>query len=169
MRYPAVISKSGGSFLVEFPGLEGCLTEGNTFEDAVTNAEAALNGWLESNYERNLKVNDPERCLKLSKKKARGHKIEMIPVALVLSLAYQMRFSRKEDGNRSLQNLANLMQVSQQMYSKIFENPKANPTLETIEEGFRKLGYFLEINVIPKTREKQKIKIHNFLLNKKQT
>jgi len=30
----------------------------------------------------------------------------------------------------------------------VFENPKANPTLETIEKGLNELGYVLEINVV---------------------
>lgn len=60
-----------------------------------------------------------------------------------------MRFVRKNAGNKSLQEFARLMNLSQQNYSKIFENPKANPTLETIEKGLKELGFFLELNVIP--------------------
>ena len=42
------------------------------------------------------------------------------------------------------------MNVSQQNYSKVFENPKANPTLDTIEKGLNELGYVLELNIVPK-------------------
>lgn len=172
MQYPAIISKFEGSFLVEFPGLEGCLTEGESYDEALYNAKEVLNGWLESNYERNLTVKDPEDCFKLAVKILKKEILAKIPVNPVLALAYQMRFSRKNDGNRSLQELADLMKMSQQNYSKVFENPKANPTLSTIAKGLDELGYFLELNIVPKKETmpagksksafKQKVKIQNF-------
>lgn len=174
MKYPAIISHEEETFLVEFPGLQGCLTEGATFGEAILNAREALNAWLESNYERNLNVKDPEVCLKLARKNFKKGILAKIPVNSVLALAYQMRFSRKNDGNKSLQDLAELMNISQQNYSKVFENPRANPTVETIEKYLNELGYFLEINLIPKSESitskklkrlfKEKIKIQNFNL-----
>jgi transcriptional regulator with XRE-family HTH domain len=108
----------------------------------------------------------------LAIKKIKKETLATIPVNSVLALAYQMRFARKNAGNKSLQELADLMNMSQQNYSKVFENPRANPTLETIEKGLNELGYFLELNIIPKsealsskkTKElsRQKIKINNF-------
>lgn len=176
MKYPAIISKKGNSYLVEFPGLDGCLTEGSNFIEAIENAKEALDGWLESNYTRNLQVREPEDCLKLAnKQKRRGAILATIPMSSVLALAYLMRLSRKKDGNKSLQDLADLMKVSQQNYSKVFENPKANPSLDTIEKGLDELGYFLEISIVPKNESvkykkvakifKQKIKIQNFDLS----
>ncbi|MEK6627460.1 MAG: type II toxin-antitoxin system HicB family antitoxin [Bdellovibrionota bacterium] len=172
MKYPAIVSQSGGSFLVEFPGLTGCVTEGVSLNEALTNAKEALNGWLESNYDRNLTVKMPEECLRLVGKSLKKNMLTKIPVNSILALAYQMRFSRKNDGNKSLQELADLMNVSQQNYSKVFENPKANPTLATIEKGLSELGYFLELNIRPKSETiaskknkhsaKLKINIQNF-------
>lgn len=172
MKYPAIISKLEGSFLVEFPGLDGCLTEGDSLDAALVNAKEALNGWLESNYVRKLTVKEPEDCLKLAVKNLKKNTLAKISVNSALALAYQMRFSRRNDGNKSLQDLADLMNISQQNYSKVFENPKANPTLETIEKGLSELGYFLELNIVPKSEAitskknkdttRQKIKILNF-------
>ena len=179
MKYPAIISKDGGSYLVEFPGLEGCLTEGSSLLEAVENAKEALDGWLESNYTRNIKVKEPDECLKLAlkKKKNKSDELVTIPMSSVLALAYLMRFSRKNDGNKSLEEYAELMNVSQQNYSKVFENPKANPTIETIERGLNELGYVLEINIVSKSKSmdsekvgralKPKAKIQNFDLSEK--
>lgn len=178
MKYPALITKDGSSYLVEFPGLDGCLTEGSNLIEAVENAKEALDGWLESNYTRNIKVKEPHECLKLAKKqKQKGDELVTIPTSSVIALAYLMRFSRKKDGNKSLEEYADLMNFSQQNYSKVFENPKANPTLDTIEKGLNELGYVLEINVIPKSESiesekvgralKSKAKIQNFDLSEK--
>lgn len=37
-----------GGYTVEFPQLPGCVSEGDTFEEAMTNAREALSGWLET-------------------------------------------------------------------------------------------------------------------------
>jgi len=51
--YFAVITQEEGGdrFEVEFPGLAGCVTFGDTFADAVDMAQDALEGWLEVSAE----------------------------------------------------------------------------------------------------------------------
>lgn len=167
MKYPAIVTKADGSYLVEFPGLEGCLTEGKSLAEAILNGKEALDGWLESNYGRNLAVKKPEECLKLANKLLSSKQtLVNVPVSAVLTLAYQMRFSRLSDGRKSLQEVAGLMHMTQQNYSKVFENPRANPTLETIEKGLNELGYFLEINILPQNG-KPKVRIQNHSLSEK--
>ena len=46
--YPAIFHKEGGGYWVEFPDLPGCLSEGNSAEDALLMAGDALYGWLSS-------------------------------------------------------------------------------------------------------------------------
>lgn len=45
--YPAIFHEENGSYWVEFPGLEGCLTQGETFEEAYKMATEALGLYLE--------------------------------------------------------------------------------------------------------------------------
>ena len=46
MRYFAKITKqSEGGYLVVFPELSGCVTEGETLKEAQANAQELLNGW----------------------------------------------------------------------------------------------------------------------------
>ena len=40
--YPAIISKEGDGYLVDFPDFESCYTDGDTWEEAIENAEDAL-------------------------------------------------------------------------------------------------------------------------------
>jgi predicted RNase H-like HicB family nuclease len=46
MVYPAIFTEEEGSYIVEFPDLEGCQSFGRTIEEAVEYAEEALTGYL---------------------------------------------------------------------------------------------------------------------------
>ncbi len=46
--YPAVFHKDENSYWVEFPDLEGCLTEGDTLEEAFAMAKDALGTYLDT-------------------------------------------------------------------------------------------------------------------------
>ena len=46
--YPAIFHDEDNSFWVEFPGLPGCVTQGETFEDAYNMATEALGLYLET-------------------------------------------------------------------------------------------------------------------------
>ena len=45
--YPAIFHDGDGSYWVEFPGLEGCVTQGETFDEAYAMATEALGLYLE--------------------------------------------------------------------------------------------------------------------------
>lgn len=54
-----------GGYVVEVPALEGCVTEGNTFEEAERNAREAISVYLESLRARKTHIpNDRETVLK---------------------------------------------------------------------------------------------------------
>ena len=61
--YPAKISysKDDKSYLVEFPDLEGCLTEGSSLDEALINAKEALTGYLASVFERGYVIPIPSK------------------------------------------------------------------------------------------------------------
>ena len=46
--YSLTIERHEGGYLAYFPALPGCNTWGRTYEEAVTNAEEALIGYLET-------------------------------------------------------------------------------------------------------------------------
>ncbi len=48
--YPAIFHEEDG-YWVEFPDLHGCVTEGNTIEEAMSMAQEALGLWLVSQME----------------------------------------------------------------------------------------------------------------------
>ena len=50
MRYELIIhwSKEDQAFLVEVPGLPGCMSDGATYEEAAANAQSVTAEWIET-------------------------------------------------------------------------------------------------------------------------
>jgi predicted RNase H-like HicB family nuclease len=66
MRYELIIywSKDDSSFVVEVPELPGCMADGQTYAEAVANAEEIIDEWIET--ARNLGRPIPEPRGKLA-------------------------------------------------------------------------------------------------------
>ena len=89
MRYFAKIVKDAeGYYQVSFPELDGCLTYGDTLEDALANAAEALDGWLEVHFNRTQHVPSP--------KLRRGKHYHAVRVNPQIALAVALRTSRRE-------------------------------------------------------------------------
>lgn len=59
-RMEIVADRDEGGFVVSFPDLPGCMTCGNTIEDAVANAEDAKRAWLEAALEDGIEIQEPD-------------------------------------------------------------------------------------------------------------
>jgi antitoxin HicB len=46
----------GGGYLIQFPDLQGCISDGQTPEEALKNGQEALQGWLETRQEQGLPI-----------------------------------------------------------------------------------------------------------------
>jgi antitoxin HicB len=127
ISYPAKITyiKSDRSYLVEFPDLPGCLTEGGTLEQARANAREALSGYLASIFERNFKI--PKAS------SPRGKGVYMIEPELEIAVPIFLR--RMREINRLTQeDVARELGISYQTYQRL-ENPsKSNPTIKTLDK-----------------------------------
>jgi predicted RNase H-like HicB family nuclease len=65
--YPAIFHKDeDGTFWVEFPDLPGCLTDGETIEKAIANAEEVLGVYIVTRMEENLEVTSPSNIEELN-------------------------------------------------------------------------------------------------------
>lgn len=127
IAYPANIqySKDDNCFLVEFPDLPGCLTYGDTLEEAKENAREALSGYLESVDLRKMEMPRPSEM--------KGKNVHYIHPERPVAFAVWLKLKRAEKG-LSQKKTAELLQINFQSYQK-YENPrKANPTLKTIEK-----------------------------------
>lgn len=52
LDYPFTIrplsEEDGGGYLIEFPDLPGCMSDGDSIEEAVANGADAMHGWIEA-------------------------------------------------------------------------------------------------------------------------
>lgn len=135
MHYYAKISKKEGTYLVSFPELTNINTYGDTLTEALQNAGDALNGSLESDFERGFSLPAP--------KEHNGRGFYKIPVLPHLEIAYSLRKLRT---GKSQGEIAHALGISYQAYQKL-ENPrKCNPTIKTLERIGTVLGRKLEVS-----------------------
>ena len=59
-RMEIVPDTEEGGYAVSFPELPGCITCGDTLEQAIRNAEDAKQAWLEAALEEGLEIAEPE-------------------------------------------------------------------------------------------------------------
>lgn len=126
LYYPARIKyvSEDKAYLVEFPDLPGCLTEGNTLEEAKHNAKEALTGYLASIFERNLKIPEPSN--------PRGKSIHFIEPEPEVSIPVLLRKLREEK-KLTQGDIAKVLGISYQAYQRLEKPGKSNPTLKTLE------------------------------------
>lgn len=63
LKYPYEITtlseEDGGGFLVTYPDLPGCISDGETIEEAIAMGEDAKKSWIETRLEKGLEVPEP--------------------------------------------------------------------------------------------------------------
>ena len=137
LKYPAHILKENDAYLVSFPDLENVITYGASIGEALANAEEALNGCLESDFERNFAIPDPSA--------SDSPEVHQIPVSPHIAVAIILRKLRAD---RSQIDIARQLHISYQVYQRL-ENPrKANPTIKTLEKVARVFEKRVELGFV---------------------
>ncbi|MGA2507478.1 MAG: type II toxin-antitoxin system HicB family antitoxin [Chitinispirillaceae bacterium] len=135
MHYYAKIVKKEGAYLVSFPEIATINTYGDTLSEAIRNAGEALNGSLESDFERGFSLPEP--------REHKGSGYYQVIVLPHLEIAYMLRKMRT---GKSQVQIAHSLGISYQAYQKL-ENPrKCNPTIKTLEKIGIALGRKLEVS-----------------------
>lgn len=134
MYYYALIDKEGDDFIVSFPQFEQINTYGRTMEEAIKNAEEALNGSIESDFERGFEIKDPQEYI--------GKNYHKIYIKPHIEIALRLRKIRDK---KSQIELAKELGISYQSYQRL-ENPRrCNPTVKTLEKIAKIFNKELEI------------------------
>lgn len=135
LTYSARIVKEDGVYLVSFPEFPNVHTYGETLDEAVSNASEALNGAIESDFDRGFDLPQP--------KKHAGKAYHDITVLPHIEIAWRLRKLRKGCPQTEI---ARRLSVSYQAYQKL-ENPrKCNPTVKTLEKIGKAFGKKLRID-----------------------
>ena len=65
LEYPSNISilsaEEGGGYLIEFPDLPGCISDGDTIDEAIANGRDAIFCWIETAKQHGDKI--PQTCI----------------------------------------------------------------------------------------------------------
>lgn len=101
--------KEEGGFVVSYPDLPGCITCGETIENAVANAMDAKKAWLKAALEDGIKINEPDNLETYS-----GQFKLRIPRSLHRSLAEHS----KKEGVSMNQYCVYLLSKNDAAYSK---------------------------------------------------
>jgi antitoxin HicB len=137
--YARITREAAGGFLVQFPDLPGCLTEGGTIEEALANAAEALSGWLFVAVKENQDVPAPSVH--------HGRTYHRVEPDMDVTVPLLILWTRKKKGLTQNQ-MAEALGVSQQAYRKLEIPGKSNPRLKTLSRLCGTLGLELQLRPV---------------------
>ena len=127
LAYPALFTPEEDGYSIAFPDLEGCFSEGDTFDEARSNAREALSGYLESIFIRGFvipPVTDPASL---------DGDVHLIKPLLHVSVPLLIRLARTQAG-LTQEEVAQEIGTSYQNYQR-WENPRTcNISLKNLEK-----------------------------------
>jgi antitoxin HicB len=136
IAYHAKISKQDGGYLVEFPDLPGCFTEGDTIAEALENAKEALSGYLYAVIKAGDEIPEPDVH--------KGRQCHLVEPDLDVAVPLMLLMARKQKGLTQA-DMAKELKITQQAYRKLEIPGKSNPGIKTLSRLFDKLGLRLEL------------------------
>ena len=89
-EYPFTIrhlsKEKGGGYLIEFPDLPGCMSDGETIDEAILNGKDAIQAWLHAAKETNRPIPKPGELESQS-----GKWVQRVPKSIHLRLVNRAR------------------------------------------------------------------------------
>ncbi len=110
-EYPFIIrhlsNEEGGGYLIEFPDLPGCMSDGDTIEQAINNGQDAVDAWIAAAREMNRHIPKPGELESQS-----GKWVQRVPKSIHLRLV-----NRAKEEGVSLNTLV-IMMLSESLGSE---------------------------------------------------
>lgn len=89
-EYPFTIrhlsNEEGGGYLIEFPDLPGCMSDGETIDQAIDNGQDAIKAWIEAAKEMGRSIPKPGQLESQS-----GKWVQRVPKSIHLRLVNRAR------------------------------------------------------------------------------
>ena len=142
MRYPAVVTREGAVYLIEFPDCPGCQTFARSEAEIEARALEALGGWLEVGLEDGEALPTPSKRPDVPA----GAELRWVQVPVTLGAAIAVRNARMH-AHLTQAALGSRIGVSQQAIAKL-ERAGGNISVETLEKVARGLGRAVEIQLV---------------------
>lgn len=133
MRYPAVFEYDAAErvYNVHFPDIEGCVTYGDDLGHAKRMASEALTGVLLTLIDKGREIPAPSAV--------KGTNTHMVEPERTVAFALWLRDQRKRSGMTQTE-IADKLGVRYQVYQRLEDPERSNPTLKTIERLERVFG-----------------------------
>lgn len=133
--YPATISEDDDGFVVSFRDLDNVFTEGDTYEEAIFNAQEVIDILLLDMVEDNIEIPQPTACRK-----------DEVPVTVSPEVAVPILLHKlREQKHYSLADVARSIGVKYQTYQQI--EAGKNITLRSLKKAAAALGATVEIKL----------------------
>lgn len=139
LSYPATITPDEGEYLVTFRDLPNVFSSGESEQEAIFNAQEALDLVLEEMHDENIEIAGPSGAKKNE---------VMVPVSPDVAVPILLRKLR-DFHNYTYADVAKIMGVSYQSYQQI-EKGK-NITLKTLKKAAMALGATVEVGFLTNT------------------
>jgi antitoxin HicB len=136
LTYYANIEKQADGYIVTFRDFDNVFTEGDCLEEALANAQEALDGVLMEMAKGNFEVLPP------SARQAGEHPIPVSPDVAAPILLHLLRSKR----SKTMTEVAELMHVPYQQYQRLERN--CNMTLRSLKRAAAALGGRVEIKLL---------------------
>lgn len=63
LKYPfkieTLLEEDGGGYIIYYTDLQGCISDGETIEETISNGEDARKAWMNTAYEKKIKIPEP--------------------------------------------------------------------------------------------------------------
>ena len=141
--YAAKVTPDGDGFVVSFRDLGNVFSEGETFEEAIFNAQEVLDILLLDMAQDGLDIADPTPCQK-----------DEVPIAVSPEVAVPVLLNKlREYRQYSMSEVAHSMGVSYQCYQQI--EAGKNITLKSLKRAAAAMGGIVEIRLnLPKKQRR---------------
>jgi antitoxin HicB len=133
IRYPAVFEYDASEHVynVHFPDIKGCVTFGDDLDEARRMASEALTGTLLTLIDKGREIPTPSTL--------KGANIHLVEPEKTVAFALWLRDQRRKAGMTQTE-VADKLGVKYQVYQRLEDPERANPTLKTIQRLERVFG-----------------------------
>lgn len=135
LTYYANIAKEDDSYIVTFSDLANCFTYGETLEEALFNAQEALDGVLAEMTQGDYEIPYPSEARKGE------HPIPVSPEVAAPILLHMLRI----ECDKTLSQVAKTMNVPYQQYQRLEHN--CNMTLKSLHKAAAAMGARVELRI----------------------
>lgn len=139
IKYPGLIHNDPDGLWIEFPDLDGCVTQGDSMEELIAMAEDALSLHLEDYLENERQLPAVSHL--------QGDNIIYIEPYPEIAVPLIIRKLRKEK-NYSQSDIAGKIGIKYQTYQQVENVKKFNATIKTLNKIAKALGKRLIIDFV---------------------